>query len=63
MKPSEIFTQSDNLTLCAMRVMGFIGLGVVATAVVIGAPALEAGAGIAAIVTAVGGAIRLKGTD
>ena len=63
MKITDMFTQKDNATFCAMRVMGFVGIGIVAAAVVIGAPALEAGAGIAAIVTAVGGAIRLKGED
>ena len=47
----------------AIRAMGFMGVGLVAVAIVIGAPAIEAGAAIAAIVTSVGGSIRLKGSD
>mgnify|MGYP003344104618 CR=1 FL=1 len=63
MNVKELLTQSDNQTLCAIRAMGFMGVGLVAVAIVIGAPAIEAGAAIAAIVTSVGGSIRLKGSD
>ena len=60
MKFTDIFTENDNATFCAMRIMGFIGLGIVATAVVISAAPLEAGAGVAAVIASVGGSIRLK---
>ena len=48
MNVKELLTQSDNQTLCAIRAMGFMGVGLVAVAIVIGAPAIEAGAAIAA---------------
>lgn len=61
MKTREIFTEGDNATLCAIRVMGFVGLGLVGVAVVVGSAPFEVGAGIAAVIASVGGGIRLKG--
>lgn len=59
----DMLTQSDNQTFCAIRVLGFIGVGIVATAVVIGSAPAEAGIAIAAIITSIGGSLRLKGAD
>jgi len=63
MKINDIVTQSDNETFCAIRVLGFVGAGIVLSALIIGAAPAEAGIGIAAIITAVGGSLRLKGSD
>lgn len=57
----DAITEQDNQTFCAIRIMGFIGLGVVGVALFVGAAPFEAGAGVAAIIASVGGGIRLKG--
>lgn len=59
----HLLTQSDNETYDAIRVLGFIGVIFVGGAAVIGAAPLEVGAGIAAVITAIGGSIKLKGAD
>lgn len=56
----DAITERDNETFCAIRIIGFMGVGLVATAVVVGAAPLEVGAGIAAIITSLGAGIRLK---
>ncbi len=61
MKIKHLLTESDNETFCAIRVIGFVGVGLVASAIFVGAAPLEVGAGIAAIIGAVGGSIRMKG--
>lgn len=63
MKVQELLTKSDNVTLDEARVIAVIGTVAVIGAGFMALPALEIGAGIAAIVTALGGAIRLRGSD
>jgi hypothetical protein len=53
-------TERDNETFCAIRIIGFLGVALVGSAIVVGAAPLEIGAGIAAIIGALGGGIRLK---
>ena len=53
-------TERDNETYCAIRIIGFAGVALVGTAIVVGAAPLEVGAGIAAIITSLGAGIRLK---
>ena len=54
-------TENNNEAYCVIRILGVVGIGIVGVAVVIGAAPLEAGAGVAAILTAIGGGVRLKG--
>ena len=54
-------TEGDNRTLCAIRALGFLGLGLVGIGVIIGSAPAEIGLGVAAIIGSVGGSIRLKG--
>lgn len=61
MNAKEIITEGDNTTLCAIRILGFVGMGLVGVGVVIGLAPAEIGLGAAAIITAVGGSLRLKG--
>ena len=61
MKIREFLTESDNVTLCAIRILGFVGAGLVGAGLAVGAAPAEIGLGIAAIIGAVGGSIRLKG--
>lgn len=56
----DALTERDNETFCVVRIIGFLGVALVGTAIVVGAAPLEVGAGIAAIITAIGGGIRLK---
>ena len=56
----DALTEKDNETFCAMRIIGFLGVALVGTAIVVGSAPLEVGAGIAAIITSIGGGIRLK---
>ena len=56
----DALTERDNETYCAVRIIGFLGVALVGTAIVVGAAPLEVGAGIGAIITAIGGGIRLK---
>jgi hypothetical protein len=56
----DALTEKDNETFCAMRIIGFLGVALVGTAIVVGAAPLEVGAGIATIITSIGGGIRLK---
>ena len=56
----DALTERDNETYCAIRIIGFLGVALVGTAIVVGAAPLEVGAGIGAIITAIGGGIRLK---
>lgn len=58
-----MLTQSDNQTFDVIRILGTIGVLFVGGAAVIGAAPLEVGAGVAAIITAIGGSIKLKGSD
>jgi hypothetical protein len=53
-------TERDNETYCAIRIIGFAGVALVGAAIVVGAAPFEVGAGVAAILTAIGGGIRLK---
>ena len=57
----DILTEQNNETYCAIRILGFIGVGLVGVAIFIGAAPLEVGAGVGAILTSIGGGIRLKG--
>lgn len=59
----DALTERDNSTFCTIRILGTVGVIIVGMAVVIGAAPLEAGAGVAAILTAIGGGIRLKGEE
>lgn len=59
----DLLTQSDNQTYCAIRLLGFVGVVMVGAAAVIGSAPLEVGMGVAAVITAIGGSIRLKGQD
>ena len=61
MNAKEIFTERDNQTLCVIRILGTIGVLFVGGAAVLGVSAFEVGAGVAAIITAIGGGVRLKG--
>ena len=61
MSVKAIFTENDNRTFCAIRVLGFIGVGLVGAGIVIGAAPAEIGLGVAAIIGSVGGAIKWKG--
>lgn len=63
MKISEVFTKSDNATLDEIRVLGVIGVVAVIGAGFMALPAIEIGAGVSAIITAIGGAVRLRGSD
>lgn len=63
MKVREVFTKSDNSTLDESRVLAVIGVVAVIGAGFLALPALEIGGGVAAIITALGGAIRLRGSD
>jgi len=56
----DALTERDNTTYCAIRILGFVGVGLVGTAIFVGAAPLEVGAGVAAILTAIGGGVRLK---
>ena len=57
----DALTENDSKTYCVIRILGVIGIGIVGVAVAIGAAPLEAGAGVAAVLTAIGGGVRLKG--
>lgn len=61
MNVKEMLTEADNTTVCAIRVLGFIGVGILGAGVAVGAAAAEIGFGVAAIIGAVGGSIKLKG--
>ena len=61
MKFTDTFTENDNQTYCAIRIMGFASLGLVATAVLIGSGIAEVGIATASIITAIGASLRLKG--
>lgn len=63
MKIREVFTKSNNDTLCEIRVLGVIGTAAVIGAGFLALPAIEIGGGVAAIITAIGGAVRLRGSD
>ena len=56
----DALTERDNETYCAVRIIGFLGVALVGTAIVVGSAPLEVGAGVAAIIGALGGGIRLK---
>ena len=56
----DALTERDNETFCAIRIIGFLGVALVGSAIVVGAAPLEVGAGVAAIIGALGGGIRLK---
>jgi hypothetical protein len=57
---TDALTERNNETFCAIRILGFLGVGLVGVAIVVGAAPLEVGAGVAAILTAIGGGVRLK---
>ena len=61
MRFTDTFTENDNQTYCAIRIMGFTSLGLVATAVFIGSGIAEVGIATASIITAIGASLRLKG--
>lgn len=63
MKIREVFTKSDNATLDEIRVIAVVGAVAVIGAGFLALPALEIGGGIAAIITSIGGAVRLRGSD
>ena len=63
MKLAEVFTKADNRTLDEARVLAVIGVIAVVGAGFLALPALEIGGGVAAIITSLGGAIRLRGSD
>ena len=63
MNVREVFTKSDNLTLDEVRILGVIGVAAVIGAGFLALPAIEIGGGVAAIITAIGGAVRLRGSD
>ena len=56
----DALTERDNETYCAVRIIGFLGVALVGAAIMVGAAPLEVGAGIGAIIGALGGGIRLK---
>jgi len=62
-KIKELFTRSDNATLDEIRVLGALGVIAVVTGGFIALPVLEIGGGVTAILTALGGAIRLRGNE
>jgi hypothetical protein len=61
MKIREMLTESNNDTLCAIRILGFVGIGLVGAGLIVGAAPAEIGLGVAAVIGAVGGSIKLKG--
>lgn len=63
MRFTDTFTENDNQTYCAIRVMGFISISLVATAIFVGTGIAEVGVASAAIITAIGGSLRLKGDN
>ena len=63
MKFREVFTKSDNETLDEVRVLSVLGVIAVIGAGFLALPALEIGGGVAAVITALGGSIRLRGSD
>jgi len=63
MRIQEVFTKSDNETADEVRILAVLGTVAVIGAGFLALPALEIGGGIAAILTALGGAIRLRGSD
>lgn len=63
MKFTDTFTENDNQTYCAIRIMGFVGFSLVASALLFGTGIGEVGVASAAIITAVGGSLRLKGDN
>ena len=56
----DALTERDNETYCAVRIIGFLGVALVGSAIVVGAAPLEVGAGVAAIIGALGAGVRLK---
>lgn len=63
MRLGEVFTKSDNQTLDEIRILGVVGVVAVIGAGFLALPAIEIGGGVAAILTAIGGAVRLRGND
>ena len=63
MNVREVFTKSDNATLDEVRVLAVIGVVAVIGVGFMALPALEVGAGVAAIITSLGASIRLRGSD
>lgn len=61
MRIKDVITEGDNQTLCAIRVIGFCGVALMGSAVLIGTGIAEVGIGISAIITAIGAGIKLKG--
>ena len=59
----DAFTEKDGDTFCVVRILGFVGIGLVGGAMVLGAAAFEVGAGCAAIITSIGAGVRLKGEE
>ena len=59
----DAFTERNNETWCVVRILGFVGIGLVGGAMVLGAAAFEVGAGCAAIITSIGAGVRLKGEE
>lgn len=57
----DAFTERNNETFCILRILGTAGVLLVGISAIIGAAPFEVGAGIAAIITATGGGVRLKG--
>lgn len=53
-------TERDNETFCVIRILGCVGIVLVGAAIFVGAAPLEVGAGVGAIITAIGGGVRLK---
>jgi len=56
----DALTERDNEIYCVIRIIGFLGVGLVGAAIVVGAAPFEVGAGIGAIIASIGGGIRLK---
>ena len=63
MKLRELFTHDDNETLCEIRVLGAMGVIAVVTGGFLALPVLEIGGGVAAILIALGGAMKLRGSS
>lgn len=63
MRIQEVFTKSDNETADEVRILAVLGTVAVIGAGFLALPALEIGAGVAAVITALGGSIRLRGSD
>lgn len=61
MRITDVITERDNNTFCAIRIIGFSGIGLIATAIMVGTGIAEVGIGVAAIITSIGGALKLKG--